>query len=488
MIPVRGRYDAAQTTSDNARHWAMADALSADASASPAVRKNLRMRCRYEVANNSYARGVVETLANDTIGTGPRVQMLGLDETFNKHVEIEYAKWCAAVHRAEKLRTGRKARAQDGEAFALMGTNPGLRTPVKLDITLIEADRVTSPGMTFVPGKAAVDGVHFDEYGNPTVYDVLRTHPGGDYTEPGALYDEIAARYVIHWFRKDRPEQRRGLPDIMPALPLFALLRRYGLAVISAAESAANISAILATTLPASGTAAEVEQLSTIEFARNMMLVAPEGWSPSQMRAEQPSTTYDMGKREFLKEIGRCLNMPYCVVAGDSSDYNYASGRLDFQTYFRSISVDQSGLEETWLDPEFAEWAAEAQFVYPWWPADAVLNHQWFWDGREHVDPLKEAAAQEIKLRNHTTSLAREYGKLGLDWEPELEQLAREAAKCRALGLPLPWERTTAPAADPATDPNAEDEEPMSKRKSGGNGNGRKAKMPMEGANRVKGL
>jgi hypothetical protein len=73
---VRARFDAAQTTPDNRRHWANADALAADAAASPEVRRTLRNRARYEVANNSYARGIVLTLANDVIGTGPRLQML----------------------------------------------------------------------------------------------------------------------------------------------------------------------------------------------------------------------------------------------------------------------------------------------------------------------------------------------------------------------------------------------------------------------------
>lgn len=53
---IRARYDAATSTENNRRHWANADALSADAAASPEVRRTLRNRARYEVANNSYAR------------------------------------------------------------------------------------------------------------------------------------------------------------------------------------------------------------------------------------------------------------------------------------------------------------------------------------------------------------------------------------------------------------------------------------------------
>ena len=73
---LRARFDAAQTTAENARHWAMADALSAAAAGTADVRRRLRERARYEVANNSYAKGIVLTLANDCVGTGPRLQLL----------------------------------------------------------------------------------------------------------------------------------------------------------------------------------------------------------------------------------------------------------------------------------------------------------------------------------------------------------------------------------------------------------------------------
>ena len=75
-IPLlRAKYDAAVTNDENRRHWANADLMSANASANPMVRRVLRSRARYEVANNSYAKGIVLTLANDCIGSGPRLQM-----------------------------------------------------------------------------------------------------------------------------------------------------------------------------------------------------------------------------------------------------------------------------------------------------------------------------------------------------------------------------------------------------------------------------
>jgi hypothetical protein len=42
--------------------------------------------------------------------------------------------------------------------------------------------------------------------------------------------------------------------------------------------------------------------------------------------------------------------MPFNVAAGNSSGYNYVSRRLDHQTYFKAIRVDQSHLECVVLD------------------------------------------------------------------------------------------------------------------------------------------
>lgn len=103
MRVLRARYDAARTTSDNRRHWANADGLSANAANSPEVRRILRNRARYEVANNSYARGIVLTLANDVIGTGSRLQMLTANADANRRIEREFMRWATEVRLAEKL-------------------------------------------------------------------------------------------------------------------------------------------------------------------------------------------------------------------------------------------------------------------------------------------------------------------------------------------------------------------------------------------------
>jgi lambda family phage portal protein len=441
-VRVRGRYDAAATTDENRRHWANADLLSASTANSPQVRRTLRSRARYEVANNSYARGIVSTLANDCIGTGPRLQVLSDDTNANRVIEREFMRWADAVSLPEKLRTMRMARAESGEAFCMLVANEKLDSQVKLDLRLLEADQVATPDLSSQSyGAYAVDGIVFDAQNNPVEYHVLKNHPGDVLMRYSLEYDRIPAAAMVHYFRTDRPGQTRGIPEITPALPLFAQLRRYTLAVIAAAETAADFAAVLYTDAPANGEAADVEPMDLVELERRMATVLPGGWRLGQVQAQQPTTTYAEFKKEILNEIARCLSIPYNVAACNSSGYNYASGRLDHQTYYKSIRVDQAQLGLTVLDRVLRAWLDEAILISGLLPlgvrtaAFRDLGHQWFWDGQEHVDPAKEANAQATRLQSNTTTLAYEFARQGRDWESELRQRAKEVSFMRELGL-----------------------------------------------------
>jgi len=454
---LRARFDAAQTTADNQRHWANADSLSADSAANIDVRRTLRNRARYEVANNSYARGIVSTLANDVVGTGPRLQMLTDDDRGNGIIESEFMNWASQIRLAQKLRTMRMARTSDGEAFGILSINRNLNSPVKLDLRLVEADQITTPWSVFSPQgsavslktnsqgqKSIVDGIEFDQFGNPAFYYVLKNHPGSVSVVFEQDYSIVDAGSMIHWFRADRPGQSRGVPEITPALPLFAQLRRYTLAVIAAAETAADFAAVLYTDSPANGEAANLEPMDVVALEKRMATTLPDGWKLGQIEAHQPTTTYGEFKNQILNEIARCLNMPFNIAACNSSGYNYASGRLDHQTYYKSIRVDQADMALVILDRILQAWLDEAILISDYLPLSwrtimsrcrATPCHQWFWDGTEHVDPAKEAKAQQMRLANHTTTLADEYAKQGKDWEVELRQRAREKQLMNELGI-----------------------------------------------------
>lgn len=439
--PVAARYDAAQTNSHNAAHWGESDLLSPSASTTHLVRQTLRRRARYESANNSYCRGIVSTLANDTVGCGPRLQVRTLSEAADDLIEAAFHGWANEIELAEKLRIMRQSYAVDGESFGLFSNNRQLSNPVQLDIALVEADQVSTP-VPKIRLSQPVDGIELDSRTKlPRYYHILKSHPGDQFVSQILEYDRIPASQVIHLLHRDRPGQHRGIPEITPALPLFAQLRRFTLAVLESAEAAANIAGVLKSNAPPEASAS-LEPFYPVQLKRGSFIALPEGWDLGQPSAQQPVATYQMFKHEIINEIARCLNMPFNVACGNSSTYNYASGRLDIQTYHKSIRVMRSMFERRALQRIFAAWLEEAALVPGLIPDAAGMPDEWSvswaWDSGEHVDPLKEASAVEIRLKNNTTTLAAEYAKLGRDWRQEMQQRAAEVEMARNLGLEVP--------------------------------------------------
>ena len=453
---VRAKYDAAER-GDDYRHWANADAFAADAALSPMVRRTLRNRARYERANNSWLAGISATLGYSLIGTGPRLQLDTGDRDIDRQIERAFFDWGWEIDLPAKLRTMREALVVDGEAFAMMITNPRL-PGVTLDLRLVEAEMVATPtelmAQTITPEGNIVDGVEFDQVGNVIAYQVLSYHPGANFRVNTLDFQRVPAGQMVHWFRRQRPGQHRGVPEVAPALKLFGQLRRYTEAVIAAAETAADLAAFIHSNSPAAEVD-EVDAFAALEIQKRTLTTLPEGWDISQLKAEQPTTQYPAFVKAILNEIARCLAIPFNVAALNSEGYNYASSRMDWQVAGMHERVDRDQIERVMLDRVLAAWVNEAALagVLPEGAAPfSEWNWAWQWDGKDHVDPAKEATASETRLRTFTTSLAAEYAKAGKQWDVELRQIAAERALMRELDLQMP---DPAPQAMPQPEADA---------------------------------
>ncbi|MGN0871340.1 MAG: phage portal protein [Victivallales bacterium] len=427
---VRARYDANVVTEENAAHWSMATLYDADTEASPEVRRDLRKKARYEEANNSWLRGIVCSYANDVIGTGPRLQITDGKDGANR-TEEEFSNWMKHVRLAEKLHCAIKARIRDGEVFLVLIRNPRIPGGVQLDIQLLEADRVANP-FFMLYDERNIDGVILDEYGNPAAYQILKRHPGNSSClMAGTAFTTVKAEYVIHLFRMDRPEQHRGIPEIAPSLVDCAILRRYTRAMVKKMETSANITGVMETDIPIDDeedddAIEKVETWHQFALPRDSILTLPNKHKLNTLNMQTPTDSQSAFAQQIKIDAGRNLNVPRNVALGDSSNYNYASGRMDFQEYDKTLRIEHNNLELAALDKIFRAWFREYTFTAG---ASEPPRHIWFWDGREHVDPGKEANAAETNLANATTNLAEIWGKRGRDWEIELEQRVKELAK-----------------------------------------------------------
>jgi capsid protein len=422
---IAATYDAARDSDEFRRYWAHADGLDADSANSRSVRSKLVNRSRYEVANNGFADGMTQTHANYLVGKGPALRIQELDATFARRIETVWYRWSKQILLRRKLWCMAHAKVQDGEPFGIVRSNLAIRHPVKLDLVLIETEQCQTPSLPFqVPGY--IDGIKFDEFGNPEWYDILPLHPGGQLGFVNSRPEQIPARFVLHWFQMRRPGQHRGVPEFRSTLNVGASSRRFREATVASAETAADISVLLQTAFPPDELD-PVTPMTTVEFQKRMMVALPSGWGSNQMKAEHPNATYDSFLRSQINESARPKSIPYNLAACDSSSYNYASGRLDHQTYFIALDVEREDANDLVLDPLFALWWEEAVLTFGW---DADPNeppeHLWDWPKHPVADIQAESSAKDTRLRNGSLYPSQLYSEEGRDFEDELPKMAAD--------------------------------------------------------------
>lgn len=423
---INAHFDAAQNSPDFRNYWAAADSLDADSAHSREVRQRLVNRSRYEVANNGYADGMVQTHANYLVGKGPTLRMQTASKGFNQMVEAEWGRWCKAVKLRRKLWCMAHARVQDGEAFGLLRTNPRLRHQVKLDLQLIEAEQCQTPYLS--PGATGkIDGITFDEFGNPISYDILPQHPGGQWSMT-AKPVEVPALFVLHWFILRRPGQHRAVPEFRSTLNDGAQGRRWREATVSSAESVAQANIFIKTQLtPDTVNDPDVIPYDTVPFKKGMITALPNGFDPFQLDSKHPNSTFGEFNKSLISQQGRPKNMPFNVAACDSSAYNFASGKLDHQPYYLTLDCERMDGDDLVLDPLFEMWFAEAAEIFGWVTGPFPLPpHVWDWPALPKADIRTEAAARDTDLRNGTVSLSKVYSDDGRDFDDELPKLASD--------------------------------------------------------------
>lgn len=445
------KFDLAHTSDENSRHWKQADALSARAANSPGVRTTLRNRSRYERDNDPYFAGLTKTIPTDMFGTGPRLQaMLEDEDATNSRIESRFGEWMDATGIVDDLLVGGQAKIVDGETIGIIRNADVPGQPVPLMVQWVETEQCATPAgaMPNDPRKW-VDGIELDGLGKPLYYHFLREHPGDGVTF-GSDYERVPADLVVHWLRRSRPGQYRGIPECVSSVGTGASRRRWSMSTLTAAEIASNFAVLITSDLPAGYAEDDLPvPFETLALNRGMITTLPSGGDAKQMKSEHPNQEYSPFKHEMLKEMGRPVGAPYSVTGMDGSEHNYSSLRYERELYHSALNVERDGCRRAILDRVFRAWYAIARMIPGYLsdsPADLPesIPFGWYWPGFAAIDPLKEAAADTERLENGTTTLKEIYAGYGQDHEVFLRQRAREIDRMRELGIPLPkW-------ADPA--------------------------------------
>ena len=423
VVVKAGALDSAAASHETAAYWSFASNASADEIANAEARKVLRARCRYEYLNDSYAMNAARNLAIAVTGTGPILQ-LHVDRSIAEPIEKRFHQWAKKARLYEKLDLAVRSLVFDGEIFFRFVRDN--RIPEGFNIELVDAGRVTSETFGVALDENELDGVRYDRYGNPKSYTIARQPVNPLYTGIPVEFERVPADEVLHLFIPDLPGQHRGLPLLQSSLQTLAALRRYCTAVIETAETAATISLLIQTQhLPDGDSPDDAKPMVEVSVPRRGGMFLPKGWVANQMKPEQPTAQHGDFISATLTGIGAGVGQPRNIISNDSSDYNYASGRLDHQTFFRYVETIQQRL--TYILDAIFDYFTETGDDSTIDPAFiATIEKEWYFAELIHVDPLKEADAS-IKLVNARLLTRKEYfAKYGQDSEQQAAQMRKE--------------------------------------------------------------
>ena len=438
-VSVR-RWEAAQTDRLNAAQWSKAKSGSINADSYKDL-PTLRARAAYEAANNPILTGVIETHKTSIVGPdGPTLQALTEDTRFAGEFEGIWRDWFALPDYQRQL-SGAEMLRQAINMFWVAGehlfrlVNDKSAPGIQLRLVSIHARRLSTPIAHVGKGRIINQGVEMDSGGRRLAYHLVREEIIGDGgMTTGFHWDRITANNILHLYDKGEPDQVRGVPWLTSTLQAAADLRAYDNEVLDAARMAADFAAVMFTNSP--DLEAKNYGGDTVEIERRTISTLPPGWEVQQLNPNQPATNYKEYRNERMREIGRPVDMPLMMVNLDSQAHNYSSARFDGQLFNRGVRYRQGWLGKNVLNVLAGQVAREANLARMLGPVPDDLVLSWTWPVPPHVDPVKEATAEKIRLtQNHTLTFTAACAAHGLDPEVVIAQLKKEKEAFKAAGL-----------------------------------------------------
>lgn len=449
----------------------------------------LRARSRDLGRNNPIATGARATARTHTVGTGLRVraqidrELLNLApevaEAWERNTEKRFNLW--ALSRGADITLCQNFYELQGLVFdavfesgdcVVLRRKAKLRSAVSpLALAIVEADRIVTP---YVEGSNpdVRAGVRLDEDGAPVSYFVLDQHPG-DMAVPLDLgFEEVLAYgersgelMALHVFRRLRPGQTRGIPELAPIIEILKQLDRYTEAELMAAVVASFFTVFLETN-DGSGFAPGASDVPGLNLDPEEVALGPGAvvnlQSGEKVQTANPgrsNSNFEAFFSSMVRQIGVALSIPYELLIMHFTA-SYTASRAAIEMAAKFFAERREWLVRSFCQPVY-EWflleeilagriSAPGFFADPtvraaWcgtmWvpPAGLVLDPKKEWEGYAAGVALGPLTLEEVALRTS-----------GSDWKQRTEQRGREHAARVAFGLePAVLDDGNAPALDP---------------------------------------
>lgn len=411
---------------------------------------------------------------------------------WQKQTEAEWQMWASRKANCDALGMNNfyelqqlavKSWLMSGDIFALMKRYD--ETPINpytLRIHLIEADRISTPaemakspvpnlteGVNPATGNTIYDGVEVDANGKVIAYHICSAYPH-QITAKEIKWQRVEAcgrltgiPNIIQVMDAERPDQYRGVSYIAPCIETILQLRRYTESELTAALVQSFLTAWITTETDATefpfnevgggdvdgipGDQPDGASLSPNEYEMGPGTInhlAP-GESVTLGNPNIPTAGFDAFVKTICKLVGASLEMPYDVLLKEfNSSYSAAKGALE--EAWEAFKMRRTWFVSDFCQPIYECWLAEAvalgRIKAPGFFTDPLIRAAWCnarWDGpaQTHLDPVKEAKANETLVAHGwktNEQVTREY--YGGDWSTNADAIKQEKEKFGASELP----------------------------------------------------
>jgi len=410
----------------------------------------LRNGSRDLTRNNPWASKALKVIANNTVGTGIKGQVVGRNKTQSKKLQEKWKIWTEGgnIDLDNKLDLVAlesliiTAVAESGEALirraVVKPTGPNV---IPFKVQVLEPDFIdTTKNDHLSQGVYIQDGIEFNNRGEVLAYWLYDKHPGEMRTY---WFNKIeSTRYpadeIIHVFDKTRPGQTRGYPWVSAAIRRLKDYDDYEDAQLVRQKIAAAFVGFVYDSTKESGgdTGLEAGGETDEDKLENFQPGMFEHLGPGKdVKFSSPPTVSNYAEyaRSNLMGVAAAYGITYESLTGDYSNVNFSSGRMGWLEMSRNVNKWQASIMRAQFLERLASW-----FFFGLELAGEDVKGasiKWVYPKREMIDPTKEIPALIKSARAGLTSIPRIHASMGENSDEILEEIAEFNEKMDKLGI-----------------------------------------------------